>query len=126
MKFEKKKKRNSINKDFDSEPVLDEKHLGTKIESYNGKINTTFHNNKIAKEGSRCIPLSAILIDSVYRKDKDYYPQVFLEEREYFVKEKKASKFINDNIEISSDNSDKEDCDEENSDKENLMKKTKY
>ena len=66
------------------------------------------------------------MIDSVYRKDKDYYPQVFLEEREYFVKEKKTSKFINDNIEISSDNSDKEDCDEENSDKKNLMKKTKY
>ena len=125
MKFE-KKNRNSINKDFDSEPVLDEKHLGTKIKSYNGKINTTFHNNKIAKEGSRCISLSVILIDSVYRKDKDYYPQVFLEEREYFVKEKKTSKFINDNIEISSDNSDKEDCNEENSDKKNLMKKTKY
>ena len=66
------------------------------------------------------------MIDSVYRKDKDYYPQVFLEEREYFVKEKKTSKFINDNIGISSDNSDKEDCDEENSDKKNLMKKTKY
>ena len=66
------------------------------------------------------------MIDSVYRKDKDYYPQVFLEEREYFVKEKKTSKFINDNIEIYSDNSDKEDCDEENSDKKNLMKKTKY
>ena len=66
------------------------------------------------------------MIDSVYRKDKDYYPQVFLEEREYFVKEKKTSKFINDNIEISSDNSDKEDCNEENSDKKNLMKKTKY
>ena len=66
------------------------------------------------------------MIDSVYRKDKDYYPQVFLEEREYFVKEKKTSKFINDNIEISSDNSDKEDCDEVNSDKKNLMKKTKY
>ena len=66
------------------------------------------------------------MIDSVYRKDKDYYPQVFLEEREYFVKEKKTSKFINDNIEISSDNSDKEDRNEENSDKKNLMKKTKY
>ena len=25
-----------------------------KIKSYNGKINTNFHNNKIAKEGSLC------------------------------------------------------------------------
>ena len=29
------------------------------------------------------------MIDSVYRKDKNYYPQVFLEECKYFVKEKK-------------------------------------
>ena len=36
-------------------------------------------NNKIPKEGSQCICLSVILIDSVYRKDKHYYPKVFLE-----------------------------------------------
>ena len=35
-----------------------------------------FHNNKILKEGSQCIWLSVILIDSVYRKYKNYYPQV--------------------------------------------------
>ena len=45
-----------------------------------GKIVTNFHSNKISKEGSQFLCLSAILIDSVYRKDKNYYFQVFLEE----------------------------------------------
>ena len=43
------------------------------------------------------------------------------------LKKKKTSKFITDNIEISSDDSNKEDYDEENSNEEkNLMKKIKY
>ena len=67
------------------------KYLKAKIKSYNGKIDTNFHNNKIAKEGSQVICLSLILIDSVFRTGKNYYPQVFLEECEYVVKEKKDS-----------------------------------
>ena len=47
--------------------------MKAKIKSYNGKINTSFHNNKLLKEGSQCICLSILLIDSVYRKNKDYY-----------------------------------------------------
>ena len=35
--------------------------------------------------------LSVILIDSVYRKDKIYCPQVFLEEYKYVVIEKKIA-----------------------------------
>ena len=78
-----------IKKEFDSEPVSDEKYLRTKIKSYNGKINTNFRNNTIKKEGSQCVCLSVKLIDSVYRKDKTYYTQVFLEECKYVVKETK-------------------------------------
>ena len=55
-----------------------------------------------------------ILIDLVYKKDKNYYPEVFLEECKYVVKEKKNSKFIIDNIEVSPDDSDEENSDEEN------------
>ena len=58
--------------------------------------------------------LTVILIDSVYRKDENYYPQVFLEECKYVVKERKMSVFITDKIEIFSDDFDKEDYDEEN------------
>ena len=59
------------------------------------------------------------MIDSVYRKDKDYYPQLFLEECKYVIKEKKMSKFITDDIEISCDDSDREKFDEENFNKGN-------
>ena len=58
------------------------------------------------------------MIDPIYKKDKNYYPQVFLEECKYVVKEKKASKFITDYIEISSEDSDRENPDEEISNEE--------
>ena len=51
---------------------IDEKYLK---KCYNGKINTNFCNNEIPKEGSQYTFLSVILIDSVYRKDKNYYFQ---------------------------------------------------
>ena len=112
-----------LEKEFDSEPVYNEKYLKAKIKSYNGKINTNFHDNKIPKESSQFICLSVILIDSVFRTGKNYYPQVFLKECKYVVKEKKIPKYIIDHIEISSDsdreNSDEENSDEENSDEEN-------
>ena len=59
------------------------------------------------------------MIDSVYRKDKDYYPQLFLEECKYVIKEKKMSKFITDDIEISCNDSDRENFDEENFNEKN-------
>ena len=44
MKFGKK----NIKKQFDSEPVYNEKYLKAKIKSDNGKINANFYNNKIS------------------------------------------------------------------------------
>ena len=55
-----------------------------------------------------------ILINSVFETGKNYYPQVFLEECKYVVKDKKIPKYIIDDKEISSD-SDRENSDEENS-----------
>ena len=79
---------NSFKKEFDGEPVCNEKYLKAKIKSYNGKINTNFHNNKIQKEGSHCVCLSVTLINSVFRRGKNNYPRVFSEEYKYVVKEK--------------------------------------
>ena len=61
------KVKNSIRKEFDSEPVYNEQYLKTKIKSYKVKINTNFHNNKKPKEGSQCICLLVILNDSFFR-----------------------------------------------------------
>ena len=71
------KVKNSLKKEFDSEPVYNEKYLKAKMKSYNGKINTNFHNNKIPREGSQFIGLSVILIDSVVRTGENFYPQLF-------------------------------------------------
>ena len=52
-------------------------NLKTKIKSHKGKINTNFYNDRTPKEGPQCICLLEILINSVYRTEKNYYPQVF-------------------------------------------------
>ena len=67
------------------------------------------------------------MIYSVFRRGNNYHSRNFLEECKYVVKERKISRYIIDNIEISSDfnaeNSDKENCNEENSDEKNLDEK---
>ena len=123
MKFGKKLK--AVSKEnFIVEPVYNDKYLKAEIKSYNGKINTNFHDNKITKEGSNLICLSVILIESVSRTGKNYYPQVLLEECKYNAKEKRIPKNIIDAIEISSDsyweNSDEEISNKKNSDEENF------
>ena len=61
------------------------------------------------------------MINSVFRTGKNYYSEVFVEECKYVGKEKKMPEYITDDIEISSDDSDREDSNEENSDKENSI-----
>ena len=64
---------NCIKKGLDTEPVYNDKVLTTIIKSYERKVNPCFHNDKILNEGPHCILLSVILIDSVFRRDKNYY-----------------------------------------------------
>ena len=71
--------------ELDSKPAQSEKYPRTKIKSYEDKVNTIFHNGKIPKEGSDCICLSMISIDSFLKQGKDYCPQMFLEECKYKV-----------------------------------------
>ena len=61
-----------------------------------------------------------ILIDFVFRRSKNRYAQVLLEECKYGVKEKKIRKYSIDDIEICF-NSDREFFDEKNSDEENYF-----
>ena len=48
-----KKFTNTIDKEFNSDHVFNEKYLKAKIKPYNGKINTYLHSNKMQKEGSQ-------------------------------------------------------------------------
>ena len=65
----------------------------------------------------------SILIDSVFRTGKNFYPQMFLKECKYVFKEKKIPKYIIDEIEISSDSDTEKNSDEKNSDEKNFDEK---
>ena len=73
---------------FESKPVYGEdvKYIKTKIKTYAGSIITNFHNKKMPKEKAPCKCLSMIMIDSVIRVNKKYYPQTLLEECKMYKK----------------------------------------
>ena len=70
---------------FESKPVYsdDDKYIKTKIKTYADSIVTNFHNKKMPKEKALCRCLSMIMIDSVIKANRKYYPQTFLEECKY-------------------------------------------
>ena len=59
------------------------------------------------------------MIDAVFRTGKNYYPLVFLEECKHVIKEKEIPEYINGDIEVSFDDSDRDVSDEENSNEKN-------
>ena len=50
------------------------------------KVNTNFQGNKTSKENATYKCLSLIMIDSVIRVNKMYYPETLLEECKYKIK----------------------------------------
>ena len=62
---------NIIQKEFESNPIYNEKYIKTKIKFCNGKPNTTFHNNKIPKQSSKYISLS-----QVFKRRSERIPNV--------------------------------------------------
>ena len=72
--------------------------------SYGYKVNTNFQGKKIPKENASYKCLSLIMLDSVIRVSKKYYPQALLEECKYEIKKTKMENLTNDNLESSSSN----------------------
>ena len=64
--------------------------------------------------------LNVLLISNF--DQKNYYSQVFLEKYKYDIKQKKIHECITDNVNISSDDCDREESNEENSDEKNFNK----
>ena len=100
-----------MNLKFDCEPIYvdNDKYIKTKIKLYGYKINTNFQGKKIPKENASFKCLSLIMLDSVIRANKKYYPQTHLEECKYVIEKNKMVNFINDDLDLSlSDESDNE------------------
>ena len=95
----------SIKKELDCEPIYNKKILKTKIRSY-GDEAPDFHTRKIPEAGCNYICWMVILIDSVLKKDDNYYPQVFLKEYKCLDNEKKMIRYITDDLKFSCENSD--------------------
>ena len=98
-----------INIKFDSAPAFGDKHIKTKIKSYEGRINTNFQGKRIPKENASNKCLSLIMFDSIIKVNKKYHPQIFLKECKYEIKKNKMENLINDDLDPSSlDESDNE------------------
>ena len=62
---------------------------------------TNFQHNKIPKDNKYCACLSVILVDSTFvNSNKKYYPQIFLEECKYAVKDRKIINTINEELKL--------------------------
>ena len=88
---------------FNSEPIYgdNDKYIKTKIKIYGGSVNTNFQGKKMPKEKAPCKSLSIIMLDSVIKAKKKYYPQTLLEECKYEQKKIKIENLIDDDLEKS-------------------------
>ena len=87
--------------DFESKPVYgdDGKYIKTKIKIYADNVITNFHNKNMSREKAPCKCLSMIMLDSVIKANKKYYPQTLLEECKYAQEKIKIDNRIDDGLE---------------------------
>ena len=104
--WKKKWKVNEIN--FESKTVYgdDNKYIKTKIKIYGDSIITNFHDKNIPKEKAPYKCLSIIMIDSVIKANKKYYPKTLLEECKYTREKIKIENYINEDLENSESDND--------------------
>ena len=62
---------------------------------------TNFQHNKIPEDNEYFACLSVILLDSIFvNSEKEYYPQILLEECKYVIKSKEIVNRINEDLEL--------------------------
>ena len=104
--------------DFESKPLYgdDNKYIKAKINMYANNMITNVNNKKMPNENAPCKLLSIIMIDSVIKANKKYYPQTFLEECKYVQEKIKLENHIDEDLEKSeySDSNDEAQSDIDN------------
>ena len=106
--------------EFDSEPLYGDnyKYIKTKIKISAGSMVTNFQSKNMPKEKSPGKCLSVIMLDSVIKAKKKYYPQTLLEECKY--EQMQIENLIDDDLEkSSSDESDSESDNDKDNDESN-------
>ena len=96
-----KKVKTFLNIKFDCQPVSgdNDQYIKTKRKTYDGTVNTNFQVKKEPKENASQMSFSLIILDSVVKVKKKYYPQIVLEECKYETKKTKIENLINDELE---------------------------
>ena len=89
--------------DFESKPVSGDDNKYIKIKIYADSIVTNFHNKKMPKEKPSYKCLLIIILDSIIKGNKKYYPQTFLEECKYVQEKIKIKNYIDDGLRSDSD-----------------------
>ena len=99
-----------MKRDFESEPEYgeDDKYIKTRVKICGESITTNFHNKKMPKEKVPCKCLSIIMLDSVIKANKKYYPQTLLEECKYVQEKIKTENYIDEDLEKSDSNDETE------------------
>ena len=92
----------TLNIKFHSMPIYDEKYIKSKIEEFNGAVNTNFWSDAVQKQGMHCTFIACVSTDSVMKIGKSNYPRVYLECK-YKINKKKMSKSTDAELELDSD-----------------------
>ena len=66
------------------------------------RVNKNFQGKEVSKEDASYKCLSLIMLESVIRVSKKYYPQTLLEECKYVIRKNKVENLINDDLNLSS------------------------
>ena len=86
-----------------SDPIYDDQYITTKLKTFSEVIKTLFDGNEIPKEKVKYICIACISIDSALKKDRKYYPQVYLEQCKYKIKKREMTSLIDYEIDLDSD-----------------------
>ena len=107
------KTENLMRTNFESKPVYgdDDKYMKTRIKMYAGSAITNSHNKKMSKEKAPCKCLSIIMIDSVIKANKKYYPKTLLEECKYVQEKIRTENYTDDELDSDSNNETESDID---------------
>ena len=76
-----------------SDVIYDDQYIKTKVKTFK-MVKTLLSDDIIPEEKVECECISCISVDSVLKIDKKYYPQVYLEQCKYKVKERKIKILI--------------------------------
>ena len=110
-----------MNIEFDSKPVYGDvdKYIKTKIKMYGDRVTTNFQGKKVPEENASYKCISLIMLDSVVRVNKKYYPQTLLEECKYVIRKNKMENLINNDLSLSSSDESDNESDESDNDSDN-------